>query len=95
MGLKLVITSIDGKDGSGKITFYPHSKGDASCMGEFNAALLLDNGRLRVSFYRPTCDAKEGRSYIFTVKEGGKNLRQISAVCFGPRPNDPSPMGES
>lgn len=79
MGVDLVVKQVNGKEGNGRITFYPHDRRVLSCWGEHDAALLLqDNGKVKVSFYRPICDdeagVKKGNFYTLEVKEGGNEV---------------------
>lgn len=79
MGVLLVVNQVTGKEGTGRITFYPNDKRFLTCRGEHDATLLLqDDGSVRVRFYRPICDDEAGvrkdHSYVLAVKSGGTEV---------------------
>ena len=75
IGIKLVVLSVQGKEGRGKMAFYPQFKGDVARMGEHEATFrILDDGRLEAHVYRPAADGKGGTSFFFEIKNDGKTL---------------------
>ena len=76
MGVTLVVTwaNSNGSEGVGKITFFPHTKKDTSCMGEFETTLILDGQAVKMKFFRPACSNGSEGSYTFAIKDGGNRL---------------------